>query len=375
MKVLVWIVVLTLVCPLPGGSLQAQVRDSGQKQGMGDESAGLSFRAVEESARLMPGGRGLQLPGGRGEGLSGGGEGLIPLIYQAHVVGAVRTPGTYRISASNRLDEVLELAGGLTPMGSGRNVEIRREGRLFKLYDLRKFKDEGDLSQNPYLQDNDVAFVPFKKNAIEVVGAVKRPGEYEMRNEKTVGDVLKMAGGFAPGASKKQEIHVVRFVDEEKKVFKVPVDDNDINHFSVEPGDVVYIPHVLTAANKFDFGLATLPADNIFFPSFEDRVFVVGEVGRSGAYQFSPYYSMSQYLALAGGPGTMAKKVRYIIRGGTGKKIKVRASKQDEVVINPGDTILLRKKKLDALGWISFVMTLTGFTTGTILSVVAVKNL
>ncbi|MBI4197079.1 MAG: capsule biosynthesis GfcC family protein, partial [Deltaproteobacteria bacterium] len=121
-------------------------------------------------------------------------------------------------------------------------------------------------------------------------------------------------------------------------------------------------------------GLPKLPGDNIFYPSFEDRVFVVGAVNEAGAYPFNPYYTISQYLSLAAGKTLMAKRKLYVVSP-DGKRVKVKKGKEEGIVINPGDTIIVPEKRFDSEGWLSLFMTITNFTTSMIFTIVALSRL
>ncbi|MBI2500391.1 MAG: SLBB domain-containing protein [Deltaproteobacteria bacterium] len=280
---------------------------------------------------------------------------------------------TYRVMASTRMAELVGMAGGVTPLGSDRRVELRHEKQQ-KTYDLLQFKISADLSQNPYVQDNDIIFVPLKRKTIRIVGAVKRPGEYEMVRETSIDDVVRLAGGFTVGFLVEDGIHIIRFEGSQRQVIKLEPSSSDWKKFDIQGGDVIYIPNVITKKNRFDFGLPKLPGDNIFYPSFEDRVFVVGAVNEAGAYPFNPYYTISQYLSLAAGKTLMAKRKLYVVSP-DGKRVKVKKGKEEGIVINPGDTIIVPEKRFDSEGWLSLFMTITNFTTSMIFTIVALSRL
>ena len=115
---------------------------------------------------------------------------------------------------------------------------------------------------------------------------------------------------------------------------------------------------MFTTENKFDYNLRKLPNDNLFYPSFEDRVFVIGAVEVPGAYNFNQYYKLNNYLALAGGLNRMAKKsVKLIDPEGNVKKLK---PDNTDILINPGDTIYVQEKALSRETWISLLSTIAG---------------
>ena len=335
--------------------------------GSGD-SSGMSFRNEVGDQKKLGGGGGLEEMSTRGLMMTE--PSMSGLTYQVHILGEVKNPGTYRVMASDRLSETLMKAGGVSDQGSQRNVELRRTGEPTQKVDLLAFQIFGDLSDNPYLLDNDVVYVPLKKGTIQVVGAVKRPRDYELRHEKTLADAVMLAGGFTVGAAADNPIRVVRFNEGKKEVLEVGTDKAAMATFDIKDGDTIYIPHMITEKNKFDYDIPKLPGDNIFYPSYEDRVFVLGGVASPGAYPFNPYYKLSQYLSLAGGTTQLSTSKINLINP-DGKKRRLKNKEKNVVVINPGDTILIDERRIAPEGWVSLVMGIAGFglsTTATVLT-------
>ena len=281
------------------------------------------------------------------------------LAYQIHVAGEVENPGTYRMYASTRLAEALALAGGRKNQGSRRRVEIKRmgvEGETIRTYDLLSFELFGDLNSNPYLDDNDVIFVPLQQRVVEIQGTVKRPGRYELIKEKTLEDLVRLAGGFTPGVGNPTPIKIIRFSHKTKEVLEVENSVQARKNFILESADVVVAPHFLTESNTFDYNLAQLPGDNtLFYPSFDERVFVLGAVQNPGPFPFSPYYTVQEYLTMAGGTTRLAKhgKVRITSVGGISEKAR------NDRKMNPGDVIQVPEKYMAPENLISLVLGIT----------------
>ncbi len=267
------------------------------------------------------------------------------LFYQVHVLGEVKQPGTYRITPTMRLTDALQMAGGIKKNGSERYIELRSgRGSRGQNIDLFSYKTLGQLSQNPYLQDNNAIFVPLKKRAIEVEGPVRRPGFFELKGEENLQDIIDLAGGFTVGLDAQDTIKVVRYgKGTEKQILPVPTQANDMSHFEVEDGDVIIAPHKFLAGHEFDYNLKKLPNDNIFYPSYEDRVFVIGAVRIPGAYDFNQNFDIRQYLTLAGGTNNLAKNGSIKVVTPNGKTNKAKNGIY-EGVINPGDTIVVPEK-------------------------------
>jgi protein involved in polysaccharide export with SLBB domain len=317
-----------------------------------------SFRGGEKRGLEQMPGAGTGMPPGLGV------PGVMPpadtmmmgMSYQVHVLGEVMRPGTYRVPASERLASAIQRAGGMAENGSERRIELRRKGSKTRSVDLLRFKLFGRLDDNPYLMDNDVVFVPLRKKVIQVVGAVSRPDLYELKNEKTVADVVKLAGGFNAAVSKKEPIRIIRFVDGEKEVEDVTIDKNHMSEFSINNGDVVVVPNVVTKGTKFDYNVASVPGDQVFYPSYEDRVFVLGGVEFPGAYPFSPYYTISQYVSLAGGLSDRGI-ARYKVVTIDGKSRRVRENDR----ANPGDTVEVKERWMSPAGWMGFALGVASF--------------
>lgn len=360
-----------LILMLFGGPLLAQNYNKRQfERPLEGESSGMSFRKsdIEEMRKMDIGTPSMEEMRTKSTMMTE--PTMAGLMYQVHVLGEVKNPGTYRITASDRLSETLSRAGSVDEQGSQRNIEVRRSGEKTKKIDLLNFRVFGNLSDNPYLLDNDVVFVPLRGKTIRIVGAVMRPDEYELKNERTLSDVIKIAGGFSVGAAANSPIRVVRFVDSEKNVIEIAANESEMSGFEIRNGDVIFVPHVITEKNKFDYDIPKLPGDNIFYPSYEDRVFILGGVGSPGAYPFNPYYKTQQYLSLAGGTTKLSAGKIFVLTP-DGKRQRVKLNRINDVVVNPGDTIVVAEHRIPPEGWISLFMGIASFglsTTATVLA-------
>lgn len=314
----------------------------------------------------LPGG--ITAPGGAA-GTSMGEAAMVSMGYQVHVLGEVMNPGTYKVAASDRASEVINRAGGLAQNGSERNIELRRKGGGVLHIDLMAFKLLGKLDQNPYVTDNDTIFVPLRKNVIQIVGAVKRPDFYELKNEKTLSDVIDLAGGFNAATAMKEPIRVIRFENGEKKINEITIEKDNMADFAILNGDVVVIPNIVTKGTKFDYNVASVPGDQVFYPSYEDRVFVLGGVAFPGAYPFSPYYSVNQYITLAGGLNERGK-AKYRVTTIDGKNKKAKPADR----VNPGDTIVAKQGWMSPAAWMSFALGFASFGLSASATVIAIRK-
>ena len=119
---------------------------------------------------------------------------------QIFVVGDVVRPGAYQISAAGTVLTALYSAGGPTPNGSFRRVDIRRGGQLVDSLDVYDYLLRGVNRSDIRLESGDVVFVPVHRGFVKVAGEVTRPAIYELLPGETLRDLVQFAGGFGPAA-------------------------------------------------------------------------------------------------------------------------------------------------------------------------------
>ena len=116
------------------------------------------------------------------------------------VLGEAQQPGSYTISALSTLTNALLVSGGVQPIGSLRNIQLKRNGQILVTMDLYDLLMRGDTTSDVRLAPGDTIFIPTIGPTVSVGGAVYRPAIYELRGEKNVEDVIKLAGGTLPNA-------------------------------------------------------------------------------------------------------------------------------------------------------------------------------
>jgi protein involved in polysaccharide export with SLBB domain len=116
------------------------------------------------------------------------------------VLGEARRAGTYTISGLGTITSALFAAGGVKPIGSLRNIQLKRQGKLVRALDLYDMLIRGDTTDDAKLLPGDVVFVPPVGPTITVDGEVRRPAIYEVKTESTTADVVQLAGGLTPQA-------------------------------------------------------------------------------------------------------------------------------------------------------------------------------
>ena len=116
------------------------------------------------------------------------------------MAGEVRVPGAYSVSALTTVTQALFQAGGVTDIGSLRDIQVRRGGKVVTTFDVYDLLMRGDPSGDIRLQSGDVLFVPTIDSVVEIRGEVRRPMAYELVGGETVADLIQMAGGFTKEA-------------------------------------------------------------------------------------------------------------------------------------------------------------------------------
>ena len=163
-----------------------------------------------------------------------------------NVMGEVKVPGTYTLSAFSTVFHALYMAGGINDIGTLRNIKVFRNGHQITVVDVYEYILNGRLAGNIRLMENDVIVVGPYDCLVGIEGNVKRPMFYEMRPTESVGTVLKYAGGFTGDAYKK----AVRLMRKTGDRFTVHnVEEFDMNTFKLNDGDAISVDGIL---NRFD---------------------------------------------------------------------------------------------------------------------------
>lgn len=161
---------------------------------------------------------------------------------QINVMGEVIQPGTYALSAFSTVFHALYRAGGVSNIGSLRNVKVSRAGKIVATVDVYQFIMQGKTRDDIRLEEGDVIIVPAYDALVQITGNVKRPMRYEMKKGETLSTLLKYAGGFTSDAYTKS----LRIVRQNGKEYQVnTVDDTDYSVCKMHDGDVVTAEAIL----------------------------------------------------------------------------------------------------------------------------------
>ncbi|MBQ0025500.1 MAG: SLBB domain-containing protein [Bacteroidales bacterium] len=196
-----------------------------------------------------------------------------------NVLGEVNVPGTYSLSAFSSVFNALYMAGGISEIGTVRNIKVSRNGNVISTVDVYDYILNGNLSGNVMLQDNDVIIVGPYENLVNASGCVKRPMYYEMKQSESLQKLLDFAGGFTGDAYRE----CVRVERKDSKGLGVhTVEKNGFAGFILNDGDSVAVDAVI--------------------PRYHDMVTVSGAVFHPGNYSLNAgCNSVKTLIATAGG--------------------------------------------------------------------------
>lgn len=179
-----------------------------------------------------------------------------------NVMGEVKAPGTYTLSAFATVFHALYMAGGINDIGTLRGIKVYRQNKLVTEVDVYDYILNGKLSGNIKLEDNDIVVVGPYDCIVDIEGRVKRPMLYEMKRTESLKSLISYAGGFTGDAYKKQ-VRVIRKAGQQFSVYNV--EEFDMASFKVDDGDSISVDSVLQR--------------------YENTVEIKGAVFRPGLYQ------------------------------------------------------------------------------------------
>lgn len=183
---------------------------------------------------------------------------------QINVMGEVVQPGTYALSSFSTVFHALYRAGGVSDIGSLRNVQLVRDGKNIAAIDVYEFIMKGNMQDDIRLQEGDVVIVPAYEVLVKMSGKVKRPMRFEMKKDENLATLIKYAGGFEADAYTRS-LRVVRQNGEEYEVNTVKEIDYSI--YKMRNGDVVTAEAILNR--------------------FTNKLEIRGAVYRPGIYQLN----------------------------------------------------------------------------------------
>lgn len=196
---------------------------------------------------------------------------------QVTIIGAQRS-GNYNVSSLSNVLSALTMAGGPSEIGSYRAIELIRDNKVVKTFDLYAFMQNGDQSQNMGLKDRDVIKVPPYKGRIEIKGQVKRPGIFELNATENFKQFLQYAGGFDDTAYTAW-VKVIQKNEKEKAVKDLA--QNQFTSYQPQGGDIIQVSKILDR--------------------FQNRVKLTGAVFRPDVYELTEGMRISDLVQRADG--------------------------------------------------------------------------
>jgi polysaccharide biosynthesis/export protein len=182
------------------------------------------------------------------------------------VLGEAEKPGSYTVSGLSTMTNALFVSGGVKPIGSLRNIELKRNGQLVSVLDLYNLLLHGDTSGDRQLKAGDVIFIPPIGPVATVYGAVRRPAIYELKSEKTVDQLIKIAGGLSPDADGKLgQLERIQ-ASQLREMRNINLTTSEGENTQLSNGDKLRVPAIR--------------------PTLENSVVLGGDVFRPGAFQY-----------------------------------------------------------------------------------------
>lgn len=204
---------------------------------------------------------------------------------RVYVTGFVQRPGAFSVAGLSTVMNAVMRAGGPAAGGSFRQIELRREGQLVAAFDLYDLLLRGDRAGDRLVQPDDVIHVLPVGAQVAVRGSTNKQAVYELKVGETLGDLLRMAGGFSPVADRSRVALERLDARNAQRVVQLPMPENEVLRLS--NGDVVRVFSAVEA-------VLSVERQN-------RRVRVEGEVAAPGEYLLPPGSTLADAVRAAGG--------------------------------------------------------------------------
>ena len=182
------------------------------------------------------------------------------------VLGEAEKPGSYTVSGLSTMTNALFVSGGVKKIGSLRNIELKRNGRLVTVLDLYALLLHGDTSGDRQLMPGDVIFIPPIGDTVSIYGQVRRPAIYELKTEKSAAEVLDVAGGLLPDADGKLvQVEHIR-PSQLREMRNIDLTTSEGRSTALANGDKLRVP--------------------VIRPTLENSVVLAGYVFRPGSFEY-----------------------------------------------------------------------------------------
>ena len=197
---------------------------------------------------------------------------------KVHILGEVRLPGTFTLSAFSSAFNALYAAGGPNENGTMRAIRLVRKNKTIAVIDVYELLIKGIANLDLQLEDQDVILVEPFLSRVKVTGEVKRPLTFEIGKEDNLDDLLSYAGGFTDLAFK-DRVSISRITGNQRSVSDVY--QNQYNIFLLKGGDEIAVGKILDR--------------------YSNRVQIKGAVYREGTFALTEGLTLSQLVKNAEG--------------------------------------------------------------------------
>ena len=192
------------------------------------------------------------------------------------VLGDAYKPGPYTLSSLSSVTHAIFAAGGVSDIGSLRNIEVKRAGKVVQTVDLYDLLIKGDSSSDILLQSGDVVFIPTQSQSVSILGEVRRPAIYELKKGDNFNQVIEMAGGLLPSAYP-QSTMIERYNRQNlRSIINVDLTNSEARKQALQSGDYI---RVLKSSGMY-----------------EKSITVIGAVTRPGKYQWQQDIKIADLL-------------------------------------------------------------------------------
>ena len=191
------------------------------------------------------------------------------------VVGNAYNPGIYTLNGNSSMLHAISMAGGINNIGSYRNINLIRSGKVIDTLDIYQVLVFGKYNFSRGLRSGDSIVVGPREKVVSIETGVMRPSTFEMKSNETFDDLLRYANGFSKDINLDQ-IYIKRILGGKSNIFQITLDE----------------------LNSFEF----INNDSIFIQEYKiDTVLIEGSVNNPGTYKFSRGTTLSQAIQSAGG--------------------------------------------------------------------------
>ncbi|MFY0605780.1 MAG: SLBB domain-containing protein [Cyclobacteriaceae bacterium] len=197
---------------------------------------------------------------------------------KVNVIGEVKNPGTYTISSMSTVLHALFRAGGPARDGTFRDIQVFREGKLISTFDVYDFLLKGVIKSNVSLRDQDVIRVSYYGKRVKIIGEIKNPAIYEVKNGESLQTIMNYAGGVTEETYTKL-VTIRRTTENARKILTIK--DEEFEKFELRSGDEIKLSRIADI--------------------YENLVTIKGSVYRPGEYEFTEGLKLSDLIVKAEG--------------------------------------------------------------------------